>query len=125
MDPLIPSLGSDDSVRLRAPAYAITRLPGAMLALDPAKPNWMTTDERGIRLLALLDGKTSLREVVATYAAETRVDVARAWLHVDTFVRDALRREFISTDGAVPVQYLGRAAYLQTDRLHELWLHVN
>ena len=125
MDPLTPSSGPDDDVLLRAPAYATTRLSGEMLALDPAKPNWMTTDARGIRLLALLDGKTPLRDVVAAYAAETHVDMARAWLHVDTFVREALRHDFVSTDGAVPVPYLGRAAYLQTDRLHELWLHVN
>jgi radical SAM protein with 4Fe4S-binding SPASM domain len=115
----------DGSTLLRAPAFATTRLPGAMMALDPAAPNWVTTDDRGIRLLALLDGKTPLRDVVSSYAADAHLDVAIAWLHVETFVQDALRQKFISTDGAVPVPYLGRAMYLQTDRLRELWLHVN
>lgn len=125
MDAISVSFGFDDSTIFRAPAYETKRTAGAMLALDPATPNWIATDERGIRLLALLDGKTPLRDVVARYATEMRLDVARAWLHVETFVRDALRHGLVSTNGAVPVPYLGRASYLQMDRLRELWLHVN
>ena len=124
MDSVIP-LALDDTATLRAPAYTTIRTSGAIVALDPAKPNWVVTDERGLRLLTLLDGKTPLRAVVSAYAAETGLDVVRAWLHVETFARDALRHDFISTDGAVPVPYLGRSAYLQTDRLREIWLHVN
>ena len=124
MDSLIP-LALDHGTTLRAPAYATTTLSAAVLALDPAQPNWIATDDRGIRLLALFDGKTPLRDVVSTYAADTELDVARAWLHVETFARDALRQGFLSRDGAVPATYLGRSSYLQTDRLAELWLHVN
>lgn len=124
MDPVIP-FAIDDAAMLRAPAYATTNLSTAVLALDPAQPNWIATDDRGMRLLALFDGKTPLRDVVAAYAADAKLDVARAWLHVETFARDALRQGFLSRDGAVPVPYLGRSAYLETDRLAELWLHVN
>ena len=124
MDPMIP-LALDDGTTLRAPAYATSTLPAGVLALDPAQPNWIATDNRGMRLLALFDGKTPLRDVVSTYAADAELDVARAWLHVETFARDALRQGFLSRDGVVPVPYLGRSAYLQTDRLAELWLHVN
>jgi radical SAM protein with 4Fe4S-binding SPASM domain len=123
MDPVTPGL--DDSCVLRAPAYTTTELCGAVLALDPASPNWITTDARGARLLALFDGKTPLRNVVSRYAGQMDLDIARAWLHVETFARDALRRGFLSTDAVVPVPYRGRAAYLETDRLRELWLHVN
>ena len=124
MDPMIP-LSLDDGTTLRAPAYATTTLSAARLALDPAQPNWIATDDRGMRVLRLFDGTTPLRDVVSAYAADTELDVARAWLHVETFARDALRQGFLSRDGAVPVPYLGRSAYLQTDRLSELWLHVN
>ena len=124
MDPLIP-LVLDDGMTLRAPAYATITLSAAALALDPAQPNWIATDDRGMRLLALFDGKTPLRDVVSTYAVDAELDVARAWLHVETFARDALRQGFLSRDGAVQTTYLGRSAYLQTDRLAELWLHVN
>jgi radical SAM protein with 4Fe4S-binding SPASM domain len=115
----------DDNTVLRAPAAVIERTPTASVAIDPAAPNWIATDERGLRILRYLDGRTPVRDVVRTYAADTGLDLGRAWLHVDTFARDALRRQFISTDGAVPLPYLGRAAYLRTDRLREFWLQVN
>ena len=125
MDPLIPGLALDNSAVFRAPAYMTSKTAGGVLALDPSSPNWIATDDRGARLLAMFDGKTPLADVVARYAAEMHLDMPRAWLHVETFARDALRHRFISRDGAVPVPYLGRAAYLATDRLRELWLHVN
>jgi radical SAM protein with 4Fe4S-binding SPASM domain len=115
----------DDQTVLRAPATVIERAEGAAIAIDPAAPNWIATDERGLRLLRYLDGRTPLRDVVRAYAADAGLDLGRAWLHVDTFTRDALRQQFISTDGAVPVPYLGRAAYLRTDRLREFWIQVN
>src|SRR5918994_1576632 len=115
----------DDSAVLRAPAVVIEPTTGAFIAIVPAAPNWIATDERGVRILRHLDGRTPLRDVVRTYAADAGLDVGRAWLHVDTFVRDALRQQFVSTDGAVPVPYLGRASYLRTDRLRELWIQIN
>lgn len=116
----------EDKTLLRAPAFVVERVPGGgIVALDPAAPNWIATDERGLRVLARLDGHTSFGEVVKRYAADAGLDVARAWLHVDTFVREALHQRFISTDGAVPVPYLGRATYLRTESLRELWIHVN
>ncbi|MBI2222259.1 MAG: methyltransferase domain-containing protein [Acidobacteria bacterium] len=114
-----------DQTVLRAPATVVERAEGAAIAIDPAGPNWIATDERGLRILRHLDGRTPLGEVVRAYAAESGLDAARAWLHVDTFTRDALRQQFISTDGAVPLPYLGRAAYLRTERLREFWIQVN
>lgn len=118
-----PSL--DDRTVLRAPDFAQTRTGNAVLALDPRSPNWILTDDRGVRLLAMFDGRTPLADVVRRYADESKLDVTRAWLHVDTFARDALRAHFLSTDGAVQPPYLGRAAYLQLEYLKELWLHIN
>jgi radical SAM protein with 4Fe4S-binding SPASM domain len=115
----------DDQTVLRAPATVVERTAGGAIAIDPASPNWIATDERGLRILRHLDGRTPLRDVVRAYAAETGLDLGRAWLHVDTFAREALRQQFISTDGAVPVPYLGRATYLRIDRLREFWIQVN
>jgi radical SAM protein with 4Fe4S-binding SPASM domain len=115
----------DDHTTLRAPAMVVERAAGTIVAIDPAAPNWIATDERGLRILRQLDGRTPLGQVVRTYAAESGLDVAKAWLHVDTFARDALRQGFVSADGAVPMPYLGRAAYLRADRLREFWIQVN
>jgi len=115
---------SEETV-LRAPASVTEAASGVTVVIDPAAPNWIMTDERGARILRYLDGRTPLGEVVRAYAGSSGLDVARAWLHVDTFVRDGLRQRFISTDGAVPMPYLGRAAYLRTDQLSEFWIQLN
>ena len=95
------------------------------MALDPARPHWIGTDERGLQLLDRFDGRTPFVQVVRDYAAQSGLDVTRAWLHVETFAHDGLRHGFLSTDGAAPAPYLGRSAYLETERLHELWIQVN
>jgi len=115
----------NDQTVLRAPATVVEQVAGAALAIDPASPNWIATDERGLRILRHLDGRTPLRDVVRAYAAESDLDLGRAWLHVDTFAHDALRQRFVSTDGAVPLPYLGRSSYLRTDQLKEFWVQVN
>ena len=115
----------DDRTLLRAPSFSVTHVPGGIVALDPQTPNWVASDERGLRVLSRFDGRTPFGDIVTEYAAQSGLDIARAWLHVETFARDALRQGFISTDGAAPVPYLGRSAYLTTDRLRELWIQVN
>ena len=115
----------DDKTMLRAPAYSVRDVPGGTVALDPAAPHWIGTDERGLRLLGRFDGRTPFGQVVRDYATESGLDVTRAWLHVETFAHDGLRHRFLSTDGAPPAPYLGRSAYLDTDRLQELWIQVN
>ena len=115
----------DDTTLLRAPAFTVRRGGGETLALDPAKPHWVASDDRGIRLLGQFDGRTPFAQVVREYADWSGLDVARAWLHAETFAADALRHGFLSTDGAAPAPYLGRAAYLETAELHELWVQVN
>ena len=115
----------DDKTMLRAPAYSVHRLPGGAVALDPAGPHWIGTDERGLRLLARFDGKTPFARVVRDHATESGLDVTRAWLQVETFAHEGVRHGFLSTDGAASAPYLGRSAYLDTDRLQELWIQVN
>ncbi len=118
----------DDRTCLRAPASVVERTGGGVVAIDPAAPNWISTDDRGLRILGRLDGRTPLGAVVRGYAADAELDLARAWLHVDTFVRDALRQGFLSIEGSAAAgddPYPGRSAFLRTDRLHEFWIQVN
>ena len=116
---------TDDNTILRAPAFTVMRTQGGGVALDPSLPNWIACDDRGLRLLGRFDGRTPFAQVVKDYAAQSGLDTTRAWLHVETFTRDALRQGFLSTDGAAPAQYLGRQTYLEVERLHEFWVHVN
>ena len=54
----------DDRTLLRAPSFSVMRAPGGSVAIDPASPNWMTSDDRGIQLLGRFDGRTPFADVV-------------------------------------------------------------
>lgn len=98
---------------------------GIRVLLDPAGPNWIGTDERGLRILDLFDGARTVGQVVRAYAAEAKLDMVAAWQHVDTFARDAVRRGMLSDRPMARASYRGRAEHLATLRLTELWLHTN
>ncbi|HXH06508.1 MAG TPA: methyltransferase domain-containing protein [Vicinamibacterales bacterium] len=120
------SVRIEDGTTLAVPPYVVQPAGEAMVAIDPARPHWIVTDERGGRLLALVDGRRTFAEVVRAYAAESGLDVARAWLHAETFLDDLVRRRFAGpSPGPTSAPYAGRAAVLALDRLHELWLHLN
>ncbi len=59
----------DDTTILRAPATVLERASGAMVAIDPASPHWIATDERGTAILRHLDGRTPLGEIARRYGA--------------------------------------------------------
>lgn len=108
----------------RAPEHVVLERNGIVVLLDPEAPNWIATDARGARLLSWLDGRSSLEEVAARYAREFGVEHAKAWLHVDRFVREAARRGFASPEPRPQAPYPGRSRYLEP-RLRELWIHTN
>ncbi len=97
---------------------------GLVVLLDPDAPNWIATDARGARILSWLEGRSSQGEITARYAREFGVDLAKAWLHVDRFLREADRRGFASRERRSPAPFPGRSRYL-VPRLRELWLHTN
>ena len=107
-----------------APGHVTLERDGLVVLLDPESPNWIATDERGARILSWLDGRSSLEEVTARYARELGVELPKAWLHVNRFVREAERRGFASPEPMRPTPYPGRAHFL-APRLRELWLHTN
>jgi radical SAM protein with 4Fe4S-binding SPASM domain len=112
------------SPRWHVPSHVTLERDGLVVLLDAETPNWIATDDRGARILAWLGGSSSLDEVTARYASEHGVELAKAWLHVDRFVREAERRGFASPEPKQPAPYAGRARYL-APRLRELWLHTN
>lgn len=98
---------------------------GGQLLLDADAPNWLLTDARGSRIFALFDGVRSLNDVGLAYAAENKLEPAKAWLHVATFARGALRSHLLERTRSARAPYRGRSAYLGAPRLTDLWLHAN
>ena len=113
-----------DRTPWHAPRHVALERNEIVVLLDPDAPNWIATDGRGARILSWLDGRSSLEEIAARYARELGVEAAKAWLHVNRFVREAQRRGFASPEPFATPAYAGRARYL-APRLRELWVHTN
>ena len=81
---------TEDTV-LHAPEYRLETRDRITYAIAPAVPHWIATDDRGAGILSGVDGGRSCGQIIDRYAAERQTDRARAWLHVTTFIEDALR----------------------------------
>jgi len=110
---------------LHAPQYSQVDLNSLYVLIDPDGPNWITTDSRGARIISYLDGKKTFNDIVKLYSSEFGFDTTKAWVHVDSFLKDALREKFVSFKPFVRAPYTGRIDYLKTDHLNELWIHTN
>lgn len=93
--------------------------------LDPRAPNWVATDEAGEKIFRLFDGKRTFDQAVQIYAAETGFEMVKAWQHVETIARDALRQGFLFEDEVEYSPYEGREEFLESEELSELWIHTN
>jgi radical SAM protein with 4Fe4S-binding SPASM domain len=108
-----------------APPYSDIHLNDLHVLIDPEGPNWISTDSRGARIYSYIDGKRNFNDIVKLYASEFGLSTTKAWVHVNTFVKDGLREKILSFNPFVRAPYKGRGEYLKTDRLSELWIHPN
>ncbi len=115
---------TDDTV-LHAPPVHASSVDGFELLVDAAAPSWLATDARGAEIFGLFDGRRSVADVVATYAASNGLTAVRAWQHVDTLARDSLRAGFLAPEARESTPYLGRTPHVSDLPLEELWLHTN
>jgi MoaA/NifB/PqqE/SkfB family radical SAM enzyme/SAM-dependent methyltransferase len=90
------------------------------LLIDPLAPNWLATNEDGARIVKQLWAGASADEISYRYAKRHMVGLRDALEVVGRFAEEV--SEFVSPPPRPP--YEGRARYLHTDRLKEVWLHV-
>ncbi len=83
---------------------------GHVLLLAKDGERWLATDERGAGILQTIDGQRTLEQLVHSYAGSARQPFARAWLHVDTITRDALRSGMVATEPGPDGEALGEDA---------------
>jgi radical SAM protein with 4Fe4S-binding SPASM domain len=110
---------------LHAPPYSDIHLNDLHVLIDPEGPNWIGTDSRGARIFSYMDGKRNFNDIVKLYATEFGLSTTKAWVHVNTFVKDGLREKILSLNPYVRAPYGGRGEYLNADHLSELWVHTN
>jgi len=117
-----------DRTVLYSPALTRFERDGFYFFIDGGAPNWIATDRRGADILDLIDGSQSMGEIVHEYAKlqpRSEMDGARAWLHVQSFVREAVRHGILSLRPFPRSLYYGRSAYLKPTQLREFWFHTN
>ncbi|MHC4473864.1 MAG: radical SAM protein, partial [Planctomycetota bacterium] len=98
---------------------------GIALLVDRETPNWLATDPRGAAVLSRFDGRVNLGEVASDYALENGLEWAKAWQHVETIARDAVRQGLLDTEPVESAPYEGRRKFVEAAALEELWIHTN
>ena len=98
---------------------------GFTVLIDREGPNWLTTDDRGASLLSRFDGQSRLQDIVNDYAKETGFEWSKAFNHVETIARDAVRQGLLTDQPVVRESYAGRSAHIADVGLEELWIHTN
>src|SRR3990167_1257675 len=111
---------------LHVPHYTKIEQNGITIFIDAEGPNWISSDSRSASIVSNIDGKRTFNDIVKLYAAEFNVNGAKAWVHVNSFIKDGLREKFISlTPFNIRSPYAGRSNHLRMDYLDELWIHTN
>jgi len=108
-----------------APPYSDINSNNIHILIDPDGPNWISTDFRGSRIISYIDGKRNLNDLVKQYSSEFGLSTSKSWVHINSFIKNALREKFLSLNPFVRAPYKGRTEYLKSDHLNELWIHTN
>jgi radical SAM protein with 4Fe4S-binding SPASM domain len=95
------------------------------LFLDPEMPNWIITDKRGSQIIDDIKNCINVKDLMHNYANKFDMDYTRTWLDIHTFLKDLIRSQFLTTEPVKRVDYAGRANYIHTKKLNELWIHTN
>jgi radical SAM protein with 4Fe4S-binding SPASM domain len=88
------------------------------LFVDSESPNWVAVNNEGGRVISLCDGKRTVDEIVSKLNHEfSREEVL-------SFIERAINLEIVGKEPYKTKIYPGRASYLSTGRLSEIWLYV-
>ena len=98
---------------------------GAQICIDRETPNWFAIENQGGLILNRFDGIRSFGEVVNWYTSATGFEFAKAWQHVETLTRDAVRQRVLHENTPNEDSYQGRLEYIGDSLLSELWIHTN
>ena len=112
--------------RLYTPSLSVVTRSGWTVFVDAEAPNWVSTDARGAWVLQTVAGSpVDFSTLVARYATQWEMDGAKAWVHLQSFLSDALRHGVVSLTPVEPPPYQGRSHHLSLSRLRECWFQTN
>ncbi|MDO8751712.1 MAG: radical SAM protein [Dehalococcoidia bacterium] len=109
-----------DSI-LYAPSVVQQQREGVCLLIDPAAPNWVSTNGLGSQVVRRCDGRHTLGEIVESLSHELEL---KAWDLVH-FIHQAVGAGILSTGPDLAPAYRGRAEAIGPEKLEELWITTN
>ena len=119
-----PQVQLKDSSLMRKPQLHSFEREGVYFFVDPQSPNWISTDERGAKLLNLINGKRNVGEIRNLYANLYNLDWGKGWIGPQVFLREAARKGIVSLEPFDYPLYEGRSLYLKPETLKEFWIHL-
>lgn len=115
----------NDNPAFYVPDYYLIERDKLYLLIDPEMPNWIVTNKRGVQIINNVKIGKGIKELIYDYANEFNIDLVKAWLEIDSFLKDLIRCEFLSSEPIKLLDYTGRVNYIHLDKLNELWIHTN
>ncbi|MEK7777481.1 MAG: PqqD family peptide modification chaperone, partial [Chloroflexota bacterium] len=109
-----------DSI-LYAPRVVQQQREGVCLLIDPAAPNWVSTNGLGSQVVRRCDGRHTLGEIVESLSHELEL---KAW-DIVHFIHQAVEAGILSTSPDLAPAYRGRAEAIGPEKLEELWITTN
>src|SRR3989304_222328 len=105
-----------DSI-LYAPGVVQQQQEGVYLLIDPAAPNWVSTNGLGSQVIRRCDGRHTLREVAEGLGHELELKAR----DIVQFIHQAVEAGILSTSPDLAPAYRGRADAIGCEKLEELW----
>ncbi len=115
----------NDKTFLYAPDYVQIERGPLHLLIDPETPNWIVTDKRGSRIVSDIKECKTVNKLMYDYANDFNIGHTKAWVEIDTFLKDLTRCKFLSSGPVKKIDYAGRADFIHAYKLNELWIHIN
>ncbi|MEE9604836.1 MAG: hypothetical protein V3V70_04615, partial [Candidatus Scalindua sp.] len=78
----------NDKSKFYVPDYVQIERDSLYLLIDPETPNWIMTDKRGSQIVSNIKKCKTVRDLIYDYANDFDMDQTKAWLEIDTFLRD-------------------------------------
>jgi radical SAM protein with 4Fe4S-binding SPASM domain len=110
---------------LYSPQYLQKKSNGTYLLVDPAAPNWISTNKIGAEIVRLCDGRRILKDVIEQISTGHGMSDREASAHCTAFVGELEKKEFVSEVPALKPSYSGRSKAIAPGTLGELWIYTN
>lgn len=104
--------------------YIKKKKDGVYLLIDPQSPNWISTNNIGVEILRLCDGKHTLSDIQTSMVTKYGdSDSERVGREVLEFINAAGTMEFISDSPFLSREYPGRGKVVAPHKMDELWIY--